>query len=210
MGKKVNFLFVVDVSGSMYGQKIASVNGVLAECLSEIRQLAAATNYEILVSVAIFAEKMRMEVQNEPAVKVSTPRLQVVKQSSGFYPLTSYSCLYQGMEAIFENNMLNDGNKGNNTFVFLFSDGKPDSEAYERALRTAKSSETFRNAIKYVVLTNMKSKEFRRDILLFADGREERVLEEQEVPAEIGKLQMTFFADTASQGSRDPYDRIFR
>lgn len=39
MKETVNFLFVIDVSGSMYGQKIASVNASLTECLAELKQI---------------------------------------------------------------------------------------------------------------------------------------------------------------------------
>ena len=45
MKETVNFLFVIDVSGSMYGQKIASVNASLTECLAELKQIGFSGRY---------------------------------------------------------------------------------------------------------------------------------------------------------------------
>lgn len=53
----VKFLFIIDVSGSMYGQKIAAVNAALTECLAELRQIGCLNDYDIQVSIATFAEK---------------------------------------------------------------------------------------------------------------------------------------------------------
>lgn len=49
MKETVNFLFVIDVSGSMYGQKIASVNASLAECIAELKQIVYSGRYDIKV-----------------------------------------------------------------------------------------------------------------------------------------------------------------
>ena len=60
MKETVNFLFVIDVSGSMYGQKIASVNASLTECLAELKQIGYSGRYDIKVSMVTFAEKMQL------------------------------------------------------------------------------------------------------------------------------------------------------
>ena len=93
MSEIINFLFVVDVSGSMYGQKIASVSASLTECLAELKQLEFSGDYDIKVSLVTFAEKMQIRELNEKTDNISTSQITVETKSNGFILLTSFHCL---------------------------------------------------------------------------------------------------------------------
>lgn len=100
MSDIINFLFVVDVSGSMYGQKIASVSASLTECLAELKQMEFSGDYDIKVSLVTFAEKMQIRVLNEKPDRISGSQIAVEPKTNGFYSLTSYTCLYRGLHQL--------------------------------------------------------------------------------------------------------------
>ena len=206
----VNFLFVVDVSGSMYGQRIASVNAALAECMAELRQIAASGNYAIKASVVTFAEKMQVYKMNEYPGEMDLPQLKVEPQEDGFYLLTSYSCLYKGLMYLFQKEKIQDGNQGKNTFIFLFSDAKPvDSKKYADSYREIQQCVPFKNAEKYVAYADEESDEYNKNTVMFVDYKAEHIKRISGIAGEIGKLQMTFFSDISGYGSEMEYDQLF-
>ena len=68
----------------MYGQKIASANAVLRECLDEIKNINETGSYDLKVSVVTFADKMWMNLQNKDGMNLVAPNLEVKKGTDGF------------------------------------------------------------------------------------------------------------------------------
>ena len=149
MGEKFNFLFVVDVSGSMYGQKIASVNAALTECLAELKQLEMNGNHNIKVSIATFAEKMHLIKTNRAPGDIEALNIKVEPMEDGFYLVTSFACLYRGLQYLFSKKTIADEKQGKNTYIFLFSDAKPvDGKEYESVFEQIQNCIEFKNAAK--------------------------------------------------------------
>ena len=208
MYKTVSFLFVIDVSGSMYGQKIAAVNAALMECLTELKQICSAGEFDIKVSIITFAETLQVLVINERPGNVGAPHINVEPQQDGFYPVTYYDCLYSGLRQLFESGRIVDEKQGENTFIFLFSDAKPvDERDYGSAFDKIQGVPGFKNAVRYFGFAEEGTDKYNRNSVRFVDYKADRIIRVPEMPGEINKLQMTFFSDFFS--SNDKYDQIF-
>lgn len=209
MQKTVNFLFVIDVSGSMYGQKISSVNAALMECLTELKQISCSDDeYDIKVSIITFAETMQIQVINENPRSISAPHINVEAKTDGFYSVTYYDCMYNGLRQLFENGRIADEKQGENTFVFLISDAKPvDENDYRDAFDKIQRISGFKNAARYFSFAEEKSDKYNKNSVRFVNYKADRIIRVPEMPGEISKLQMTFFTDFFS--TNDIYDEIF-
>ncbi len=210
MKETVNFLFVIDVSGSMYGQKIASVNASLTECIAELKQIGYAERYDFKVSMLTFAEKMQLYKVNEKPDNMGAPHIKVEPQADGLYLITSFECLYKGLKYLFDNKTISDGKQGKNTFIFLFTDAKPvDQKEYNAAYEAIQNCTEFKNAAKYVGYAEDNSDKFNRETVKFVDYKADHIVRVSEMSGEISKLQITFFSDFASQSDNAKYDQIF-
>lgn len=202
MAKKVKFVFLADVSGSMFGQKIASVNAVLNECVAELKQIGSMPAYDIDVSVFGFADKMITYKLNEKIADLESPILKVEKQADGFYMITSFTSLYEGIKKLFAENHIDDGADGKNTFVILITDGKAvDSDEYQTAYDQARDCQAFRNAVKYAAFADEKADKYNKETIKFVDYQADRICRLTDLSGEINKLQMSYFTDLS--GSTD-------
>ena len=210
MKETVNFLFVIDVSGSMYGQKIASVNASLTECMAELKQIEYSGRYDLKVSMVTFAEKMQLHKYNEKPDNMGAPHIKVEPQADGLYLITSFGCLYKGLKYLFDNIKISDGKQGKNTFIFLFTDANPiDQNEYNAAYEAIQNCTGFKNAAKYVGYVEDDSDKFNRETVKFVDYKADHIVRVSEMSGEISKLQMTFFSDFTSQSDNAKYDQIF-
>lgn len=215
MKEILNFVFVIDVSGSMYGKKIASVNASLTECLYELKQLGCSEEYDIKVSIVTFAEKMNFQHINEKQDNISAPHIKVEPQADGFYSVTSFGCLYNGLNDLLsndksDNRKISDGREGKNTFIFLFSDAKPiDNKEYNEAYEAIQSCTGFKNATKYVGYVEDNSDKFNSETLKFVDYKPDHIVRASEMSGEISKLQMAFFFDLTSELDDKKFGQLF-
>lgn len=210
MKEIVNFLFIIDVSGSMYGQKIAAVNASLAECIFELKRIEYSEKYDIRVSVATFAENMQLCRGNENPDHIIIPNIEVKLQADGLYLTTSFSCLYRELKYLFDSKKITDGKQGMNTFIILFSDAKPvDREDYEAAYQAIQSCMEFRNAAKYVGYAEDGSDRFNRETVRFVDYKAERIVNVSEISDEISRLQRTLFSGFNDRNDNGNYDWMF-
>ncbi len=211
MKEKVNFLFIIDISGSMYEQKIESVNASLAECIAELKQIGHSSEYDIRVSIMTFAEKMKFCKINEKIDNIGMFHAKVEPQEDGLYLITLFSCLYKGLKYLFDSKTIFDGQQGKNTFIFLFSDARAvDEKAYNAAYEAIQNCIEFKNAIKYFGYVEVDCGKFNRETVRFVDCKADRIVSVSEVPREISKLQMTFFANFTSMRDNTKYDQIFK
>lgn len=210
MRESVNFLFVIDVSGSMYGQKIASVNASIAECIAELKQIGASGQYDIKISVVAFADRMKIHKLNEKTDQIGAVHVKVEPHEDELYPITSFGCLYIGLKYLIENNIITDEKQGKNTFIFLFSDATPvDEKEYNAAYEAIQDCAAYKNATKYVGYAEDESDMYNRDTVRFVDYKADHIVRASEMSGEIGKLQMAFFPDFTSQSDNAKYDQIF-
>lgn len=210
MKEIVNFLFVIDVSGSMHGQKIASVNASLTECIAELKQIVYSGRYDIKVSMVTFAEKMQLYKVNEPPDNIGASNIKVELQEDGLYLITSFGCLYKGLKYLFDSKKISDGKQGKDTFIFLFSDAKPvDKKEYNVAYEAIQNCTEFKNATKYVGYVEDDTDKFNRETVKFVDYKADHIVRASEMSGEISKLQLTFFSDFTSQRDNVKYDQIF-
>lgn len=182
------FFFVLDISGSMYGQKIAAVNAALTEGMDVLRGLDEKEH--MYASLAVFHEQMELL---QPAKKVREqrfPYVTVEAGAEGFYPTTSYACLCRGLWELMKNGMSWD-------YLFLITDGKPADEGeYTKEMEQLKILEGYRNACTYVVLTGEDSWNLERDLLRLADDRADRVIRLLDLSSELSRIGMTFYQQT--------------
>lgn len=210
MKEKIQFLFLVDVSGSMYGQKIASVNAVLSECLAEIKQIAFMGDYDIRIGILTFADSMRWYKVNETPESIVAPNIKVEPKEDGFYPITSFRILYKGIQQILSSGKVSDDKEGKNTFMFLFSDMKPvDDAEYEEVFTGLQKHSVFGHTTRYAVYVDENEDIYNKETIRFVNCKAERVLRMTEIPREISQLQMTFFAGLSGNGMNDEFDDIF-
>ncbi len=84
----VSFLFLIDTSGSMHGQKISAVNAVLAECFDEMRDTDACGGFKIYIGAAVFHEEIKV-IQEAGRALQDLACAAVEKGEDGFWPVTS-------------------------------------------------------------------------------------------------------------------------
>ena len=211
MGEAINFVFFVDVSGSMYGQKIASVNASVSECISELKQLETSTDKTIRVTIVTFAEKLSANPLNKAPSEISIPNMGVVLQPDGFYSTTSYNELYRGIRFLLIKNYIADQKKGESTYMFLFSDAKPvDSKEYDQAYNALQGMEFFKNSHRYFANVNDNLDIMTTDILKFVDYNGKQVIPAAEASQVISKLSVELSSDSFGQGDNDKYSDIFK
>ena len=119
--------------------------------------------------------------------------------------------MYKGLKYLFDSKTIFDGQQGKNTFIFLFSDARAvDEKAYNAAYEAIQNCIEFKNAIKYFGYVEVDCGKFNRETVRFVDCKADRIVSVSEVPREISKLQMTFFANFTSMRDNTKYDQIFK
>lgn len=211
-GEKISFIFAVDVSGSMYGQKIASANAVLRECLDEIKNINDTGRYELKVSVVTFADKMWMNLQNKDGMNVISPKLEVKKNPDGFYPITSFGSLYRGLQVLFGDQKFSVERGDKHTFLFLITDAKP-VDQFAEDFHKLNSMETYKKTAKYVAVTDDQQEKYSNVTVEFVDYKADRIVRMSDLPNEIRKIKIAEFSgmneNAFGSSSNSVYDEIF-
>ena len=194
MSEVIHFLFVIDVSGSMFGQKIASVNGVLAECLAELKRVY---NSETKVSLVTFSDTMKEIIINQSLENTNIIRVEVKPNADGFFPVTSFSSLVKSIKSLFENETISDGKQGSKTFIFLFSDVKPiEKKRYNEELTKIQKNLEFKNATKYVGYAEEGSVKYTEDAVRFVDYKADHIVPISEMLTVIKKLETILYLES--------------
>ena len=206
IANKATVIFLVDTSGSMFGQKIEAVNAAIAECLEVIRNHN--NDNSIQMGYATFDEKWEDFVVKDDIGAVS---FKVRSNSDGFYSLTSFRCLYEGMERCLEV-FGNEKNNGKSRLcLFLITDGKPaDSGEYTEVLERVKSMNVFRNAERYVALVGSDANGMGNDILEFVGYKADKIVKLNDAASAL--LKVSFLSElNNNDNSADTarYNKIF-
>ncbi len=199
----VTVIFIVDTSGSMYGQKIAAVNAAIAECLAVLRKYQN-KNENLMTGYITFDEKIGNFILKKD---LGTVVFKVEPNGSGFYNMTLFSCLYEGMDKVLRNYQ----NFRSDLCLFLITDGKPaDSGEYTEPLEKVKSLEPFRRADRYVVLVGNDVNGMDNDVLEFVGFKANQVVQLSDLSGVLERMQM-LAADAGSSYADDKerYKLIF-
>lgn len=196
----VTIIFIVDTSGSMYGQKIEAVNAAVAECLEVLGKYQKKDG--LMIGYVSFDETMGNIVLKKD---LEAEIFKVSPNSDGFYKMTSFSGLYSGIYDIFRKQQTGD------LCLFLITDGKPaDSGEYTDALEKVKSLDAFRTADRYVALVNNDVNGMDHDVLEFVGFKADKILQLPDLSNTLSKVQALNFDH--SDGSADDekrYNSIF-
>lgn len=196
-----SFLFLVDTSGSMYGQRIAAVNAALTEGLEEIRQMEAYGGEPMDVTMAVFHEQMELLERRKEITEFGLPHLTVEAGPDGFYPVTSYAGLCRGLRDRFSEGETWD-------YLFVVTDGRPaDPEEYLAELEQLENDSGYRKACRYVVLTGDDSGSLKREILHFVDDQADRVIRLADLSNQLSGIRMTLQFSDHTEGSGESYER---
>lgn len=195
MKKNIRFLlFLIDTSGSMYGQNISAVNVAISECFDQLALLYdESINY--MASFVSFNERIELIKFMENLSNNEPPFFSVLAKEDGFYPITKFSCMCDGLNEVLMNNMVYH-NENIQKFIFLISDGKPiDSSEYRVKFKSIMSSGLLKDTYRYYVLMRENFDTFEKDILKFVEYNPKHIININDLTGEISKIQYTCFDD---------------
>ena len=197
-----NIIFLVDTSGSLYSDKISAVNATLVECMGVIRNKIR-NQIDLTVYYGNFNEVMSPILRLENMVDANIPNFET-EEENGFYKLTYFSKLYDGLLDFFEAKKYERGD----FFIVIVTDGKAiDSMQYEAKLNRVKNVKEFRDAIKIVARVDGSSRSFSHDLFEFVDSNANRIIE---ISALANELDSLIVDDARSITSNSFYDSIFK
>ena len=188
---KSTVIFIVDTSGSMFGKKIEAVNAAIAECTEVIRNHNV--NNSLQVGYASFNEKWgNLVIKND----IGTVSFRVQANADGFFNLTSFQCLYEGLEK-----ELDDFSTSKSGLcLFLITDGKPaDGGEYTDILERVKNMNTFRNSERYVAIVGSEENGMNNDILEFVGQKADRIVNLNDAASTL--LKVSFLSGTNSSNN---------
>lgn len=202
-GKKLkNIIFLVDTSGSLYSNKISSVNATLVECMGVIRHKVM-NKTDLAVYYGEFNENMNPIVRHRNIVDENIPNFET-KEENGFYKLTLFSKLYDGLADFFEAKKYEEGD----FLIVLLTDGKAiDSMRYEAKLNRTKNIKQFRDAIKIVARVDGSITSSSQDLFEFVDNNANRIIEISSLANELDSL---IFDGDEGNSSDSFYNSIFK
>ena len=164
---KLMVLFLVDTSGSMYGQNIAAVNAAVAECVEVIDKYGDKS--KVTIGYASFDEEMSDVVFREG---VETFSFAVIPNSDGFYKTTSFASMYKGLY-----DYIQHVQNPPRMIWILITDGKSiDEDECFAYIERIKSKEVFRKAVRYVGVVGSDPKGMKNEVLEIVDYKMNRVV----------------------------------
>ena len=147
--KTVTLLFLIDTSGSMHDQKISSVNAALTECMAVLNKKTSHPMEELIVGFLTFSDQMNQIIWCE---HLTPPSFSVKPKGDGFYGITSYKCLYDGLY-----DFLNNAGDLGQLYIVLITDGKTTEKRrdYDESFERTNSLNAFRNAKRYAAIVDL-------------------------------------------------------
>lgn len=203
----VTVIFLIDTSGSMYGNKIAALNASMVECWETLRAYSRKHKGLLKIGYATFDEKMSTIMFVPNMEEAEAPQFSVDKRSDGYYALTSFRCIYEGIE----NYIKNRKDKDATHCFYLVTDGKPvDSLKYTEIMEQVKSTDVFRHAKRIAAVVEKDSNSVDKDLLEFVGYKADKVIELNHLSNEVEQMLTWEFEDASdTNDSNAKYDSIF-
>ena len=181
--------FMVDTSGSMYGDKIGSVNEAIREVIPEIKDISE-ENADALIKIAVLQFSSGAQWLCEKPVDSD----QFVWNNLDVGGLTDMGEAFKTLnEKLSRNQFMADAIGSYAPAIFMMSDGEP-TDDYKKGLEELRKNKWFKVAIKVAVAIGADAN---TDILKEFTGNEECVLTVRS-PQALRKM-IRFASVTASQ-----------
>lgn len=202
-GQVLNILFMIDVSGSMRGQRIAQVNYALENIFKELRRRDG-TNARIKIGIMEFSDEAEwVTPQPMPLEDYVFTRINASKC------ITCYGKAFDKLnEALHRSKFMNPSLGEYFAPLILFvTDGEPvDVSEYPAALQRLRNNDWFKKSAKYAIAVGeeAKSEEIGRILASFTGARENvRFAGEGDALCDL----MEFIAIQASEVQSSMYSR---
>lgn len=180
---EIKVLFIVDTSGSMHGEKIGAVNAAITECLGVLRKVKTGGK-NVKVGYMEFNEK---RISSDFGEDLSNKTFEISESEDGFYPITSFACMYDGLYDIIKNTEEID----ENLCLVLITDAKPvDFGEYSESLERVKSLSAFRKAEKLAALVGNNLSSIENDVLEFVMFSADKVVGLSNLSVFLSKMPM--------------------
>lgn len=147
--KTTTLIFLIDTSGSMRDQKIASVNAALTECMEVLNKKRLQSDEQLTVGYITFSDKM------DPVVwckQLIPPNLNIKPKEDEFYSIASLKCLYDGLY-----DFLNKADYFGQLYIILITDGKSTERRrdYDESFERINSLDAYRKARRYAAIVDI-------------------------------------------------------
>lgn len=170
---ELNLMFVVDVSGSMEGEKIGAVNNAIRDVMAIMPDIQDDTaDAEIKISALTFSDKAKW-VYSEPK-PVGDFKWTDAKPQYGTDLSNAYDELTKWLSKKSNGGQMPDLG-GVAPIIILMTDGMPTSYDWEDHLSTLKKKGWFKAALKYALAIGIDTDEA-MDVLVKFTGNKETVL----------------------------------
>lgn len=182
------FLFFVDISGSMLGKNISVVNAAIAEAINVIQQSNVEKKCNVQIGIYSFNDKVYTVTKLNSIEYVTSPILRIVPDKEGFYSLSSFNSLYNGMNELF-NRMKYDANR-DCVFLFVASDGKATDIENDIIIHSLRNNPIYQNAEKYISLPDLEWQNVQNNVKQFVENNSSNAISLEQLPDLIAKLQV--------------------
>jgi uncharacterized protein YegL len=191
---------IIDVSGSMAGEKIASVNEAMRavpQQLADINEDMADTKLKIAPMEFSSGARWFALQNNEPAEVESFRWIDM--KASGLTDLGAACSLLAQKLTVTENGGWMKGRGGAAPVIILLSDGDP-TDDYKKNLEILKKRGWFRSAIKFAVAIGADAN---KAVLAEFAGHSEAVIESEKVRTDLASLVKALIVSASSTASNN-------
>ena len=154
--RALNMIVVVDVSGSMAGERIASVNNALENVFGELKRSSGSLDAAIKVAILEFSASAKWKM-NTP---IPVEDLVFTELTTTPY-ITNYATAFNALNEKLSRKAFMDPNLTDYfaPLILFVTDGEPtDTEEYPQALRALRKNGWFNEGLKYAIAVGKDAK----------------------------------------------------
>lgn len=147
--KVMHMIFLVDISGSMGGDRIKKVNEAFCEMVPALQKIQRDVNdaFELFISILTFGSKANWRVT--PTSILSYSHSELVANGGG----TDYGNAFRALEEkLTRNEFMAHRGKIAEPYIMFMTDGEPNDSHYNDVLEDLKGNLWFSHAQRYAVL----------------------------------------------------------
>ena len=190
-GKLLNIIFIVDVSGSMRGEKrIDAVNEAFTQMIPALRQIQmeCMSEFELNISIMTFDQDARWIVNPTPIMEYDHNDIACSEW------VTYFSNAFRKMrEKLTRKEFMAHTGKIAQPYIMFMTDGEPtDGDNYESELDTLLENGWFTNSQRFAVLIGkdaINSSSARRAVSKFVSNAEEGIINAADAAAIAAEVQ---------------------
>ena len=192
---KIELIFAIDTSGSMYGDKIAAVWAALNETINSVRGVIR--DYKAQVDVYYMTFDSSFSEMQQINVNEGFPKFEIKTDENGFYKLSKFEALYSGMLAFAENR------KVCSSGLILITDGKindPSSNYSDKVeLINSLRYRYLKESRRIVACVNKESEKAYKELIAFVNHQADRVFDIQKLSLEVETLCKSLLSSSGDE-----------